>query len=144
MPVFYLDEDTDGPPFAQVLVKAGLEVRHCREEGFRATPDTIWIPEIAARGWITVTRDVRTRFNSWEKSAIVRAKARVIHVRSGKGVTHPVLAQNFVNSLPLILTFIEKNEPPFIATLTRPNRKEDIYRGRPGKLNSQRLDDGIV
>lgn len=136
---FYLDENLHGETFASVLRAAGISIELCKDHHFSGVDDTIWIPEIAARGWIIVTGDVKTRHKSWERQVIIGSSAKMIHVRSGKNATHRMLAQNFVNTLPRIEAFLNKNPAPCLATLTRPSKLEDYRAGKPGNINKQKL-----
>ena len=136
---FYLDENLHGNKFASVLREAGILVELCKDHGYVGVEDTVWIPEVAERGWIAVTGYIRTRFRPVEKNAIIVSRARVVHVKHGKNATHEMLAKNFVNSLSKINRFLERNEAPCLATLTRPAKLEDFLSGKPGNVNSQDL-----
>lgn len=100
-------------------------------------PDTVWIPEIARRAWIIVTGDIQTKFKSVEIETIVLSHARILHVVNRQTATHPVLAQNFVNTLPRITSFLRNNPAPCLATITRPSKKEDYWSGEAGNVNPQ-------
>lgn len=117
---FYLDENL-GSTFAKTLIDAGLTVEFHKNYFSPGTPDTIWIPDISQRGWIGVTLDINTRFNPLEIEAIVTSKARILQLRVGKNGTHPILAKNFVQTMPKIIDFLKNNPAPCLATITRPS-----------------------
>ena len=137
--VFYLDENLHGDKFANVLREAGVSLELCKEHGFSGADDTLWIPEVAKRGWVALTGDIKTRFRPHEKEVIIVSRARMIHVRKGKNATHEMLAINFVNSLAKVERFLERNEAPCLATLTRPSKVEDYLAGKSGNINPQDL-----
>ena len=139
MSIFYLDENLHGNTFANVLRKANIRIELCKDHGFIGVDDTVWIPEVASRGWIILTGDIRTRYRPLEKQVIITSQARMIHIKSGKGTTHKMLATNFVNSLSIINKYLKLDEAPCLATLTRPSRSEDSLSGKPGNLNPQKL-----
>ena len=136
---FFLDENLHGEKFASVLRNADIPIELHKEHFEPGTEDTVWIPEVASRGWIAVTGDVNTRFNPLEKRAIVISRARMIHVKPGKNATHHVLAVNFVNTYEKICRFLERNDAPCLATLTRPSKEEDRLLNKPGNVNPQKL-----
>lgn len=137
--VFYLDENLHGNTFASVLRDAGLQIELCKDHGFVGVDDTVWIPEVASRGWVILTGDIRTRYVPWEKRVIITSRAQMIHIKSGKSTTHKMLATNFVSSLSIVDKYLSSNEAPCLATLTRPVRPEDTLLGKPGNLNPQKL-----
>jgi hypothetical protein len=132
--IFYLDENLDGEAFWSVLLAAGLEVELHRNHFRRGERDEVWIPKVAANGWIAVTGDIKTRFTVTQKRAIIESNAQMIHVRHGKNATHAKLATNFVNSLDKIRDFLEKHELPCLGVLMRPSSIDDYFRGKPGSV----------
>jgi PIN like domain len=133
---FFLDENL-GLPFAKILLEAGINVELHNSHFDPGVPDIVWIPTVAAKGWIGVTLDIQTRFNPREIEAIVTSKARILHLKGGPSTTHPMLATNFVQTFTKILRFLESNSGPCLATITRPSKKEDYFAGKPGNVNPQ-------
>ncbi len=76
-----------------------------------------WIPSVAQNGWITLTNDVRLRYNPGEKEAVMQSNAAIIILASD--YTHPQLAENFLAARASIINFVRSNRPPFIARLYR-------------------------
>lgn len=130
--IFFIDENLDGPLFTNILIDAGLDIKKHRDHFEAGTPDVDWIQEVASKGWIAVTGDEKTRENYQEIAMIVRTNARVLHIKNGKNATHKMLAENFVQTIKKIEKFIEKNDPPCMATITRPNDS-----GKAGNVNSR-------
>ena len=140
---FLLDENLQGDSFYSVLEAAGIYVVRCRDEGFEGTEDAIWIPAAAQLGYVIVSGDQRQRYRAWEKEALVRSGARVLHVVMGKHVTHPELAQNFVNTYEAIERFIKRTKPPFVATIVRPHLEADLQAGKPGRILRKQLPSAV-
>jgi PIN like domain len=68
---FFLDNCLS-PQLVEGLKVFGENVEHLRSSFPENTPDTIWIPEVARRGWILVTRDKRIRTRPLEIEALIR------------------------------------------------------------------------
>lgn len=135
---FYLDADVLG--LAKVLVQVRSDVTYPGDPGgalhkrLRApcpitstsTPDTTWIPEVARRGWLVVTRDVSIAAHRAEIQAVRDHGARLV-VLSGREAT------GTWNQLEIVLAqwrAIERllDQPgPFICTVTRTSvRRSDV------------------
>lgn len=65
--MYFLD-NTFPRQFAPAFREVGVDVQHLQEvEGFDgSTPDVVWMPEVAKRGWITLTADGRILKNAHE------------------------------------------------------------------------------
>ena len=72
---------------------------------------------MAQNGWITLTNDVRLRYNPSEKEAVMQSNAAIIILASD--YAHQQLAENFLAARELIVHFVRSNQPPFIACLYR-------------------------
>jgi hypothetical protein len=95
---FYFDADVLG--LAKVIDKLrpditcpgdpGGEVHRRRREPCpittTATPDDVWIPEVAARRWVIITRDSRIREHRAEVEAVKRHGARMIALAGREAV----------------------------------------------------------
>jgi len=74
---------------------------------------------VGEKNWIVVTRDERIRYNVAEKQAMRRAKVRALMLTAQGDLRADMLAQNFLKALPKIRRVVEKQNPPFIAKLSR-------------------------
>ena len=81
------------------------------------TPDAEWIPQIAQRGWVTLTHDRRIRYNRRNRDAAMSSGARIIVISSGNARAE--MAQIFLNLREQITDFLQQNSAPFIARLYR-------------------------
>lgn len=61
------------PQIVEGLKLFGEDVEHLRNSFAADTPDTIWIPEVAKRGWILITRDKAIRKKPLELEALTRS-----------------------------------------------------------------------
>ena len=65
------------------------------------TLDRIWIPDIARRGWIIVTRDRRLQSRHLEWMSFLRAKARVLWFK-GDRASNIGIMEGFLSALATI------------------------------------------
>jgi len=66
-----------------------------------------------------ITRDERIRYRVAEKQAMRRAKVRAFVLAAQGDLRADMLAQNFLKALPKIRRVVQKQNPPFIAKLSR-------------------------
>src|ERR1700712_338101 len=78
---YYLDANLDGPELLRRLRDGGMRCERHRDHFAQDAEDEAWIPEVAARGWIIVTRDVAIQRRPGERTAWMSTGAVVIMVR---------------------------------------------------------------
>lgn len=91
---FYVDADL--LDVGKALVQVRYDVTYPGDPGDRnrgrppcpivssATPDHIWIPEVASRRWVVIQRDRRMRARIGERDAILAHGLRVVYLRVRK------------------------------------------------------------
>ena len=86
---FFLDRALESYEVRDALKAMGARVETHRDHFRDDAPDVEWLPTIAARGWVILSKD---QFNYLERSAIKHAKGRAfLLVRgelSGRGFAH--------------------------------------------------------
>ena len=131
-PVFFTDRDL-GRRFPSILLDAGIRVERHEDHFRHNTPDEVWLAEVAARNWYVLTHDKRIGRNPLEIAAVMDHGCGLFVV-IGKAPM-PLLARNVVATMPRILAFIRRHEPPYIAKIHRPVHCPDEQLGsRPGKV----------
>lgn len=77
--------------------------------------DVVWLPVIAARGWVILSKD---QFNYLERMAIRNAKGRAFLLVRGSlpGAEQVAITRK---ALPGILRILDLTTPPFIAKIYR-------------------------
>ena len=116
--VFFTDRDL-GHQFPAILRTAGLAVERHTDHFLPDCDDAVWLPEVAKRGWVTLTHDTRIRYKPNELAA-VRRHGVALFVVVGSS-PHAELARNFVRTATRIATLAERHEPPYIAKVHRPS-----------------------
>lgn len=119
--VFFTDRNL-GKQFPRILRQAGLAVERHDDHFGPDTPDVVWIPEVAARGWIAISHDERIRYKPAEKEAVMSYGLGLLLV-AGKA-PFPELAQQFLRTLPRVERFLAAHRPPFIAKVRRAAPRE--------------------
>ena len=111
---------------ADALHQRGRVVHMHRQVFPDGTPDRIWIPDVAARGWIIVTRDRRLQYRRLEWMAFLRAKTCVLWFR-GDRASNREITEAFLAALPAIDALTAGLLPPYIVKVTSAGRVEQIY-----------------
>ena len=110
--VFFVDRDL-GRQFAEALSRAGLRIELHDSHFGPETADEEWLAAVSQKGWVVLTHDAKIRHNSRAKLVVQQAGARVIVVKGKVEISQ--VAAGFVRTLPRVLRFLRKHEPPFIA-----------------------------
>jgi len=94
------------------------------------TEDAIWIPTVAARGWVILTKDKRIRRDSLELGAVLAAEA-VYFTLGGANYTAEEMASIILYHRPTIERLVLHRKPPIVAQL---NREALLLRDKTGDL----------
>jgi hypothetical protein len=133
---FFADRNLGRYDFPGRLRAAGITV-HIHDDHFaQDEPDTSWLPEVAARGWLVLSADRVIARNPFELAAVMLAGAGMFCLVGGMTKAEE-LARNFVNTQPRIAAFISSTVPPYVAKVYRPSPLSDIDRGVPGSVKLQ-------
>jgi PIN like domain len=130
---FYVDADTLG--LARILVKLRSDVTFPGDPGGIIhrrvrppcpidqinTPDTEWIREIAARGWLIITRDQRIARRYRERTAVTETAARLIAITSKDKLTNWEILEIVMTQWRWIESMVSV-PGPFIYGVTRTAR----------------------
>lgn len=125
---FFTDECL-GRYVPNALREAGLCVElyiECFEQGVW---DVDWIPAIAQRGWVILTRDEWIGRRTLEQVAIAKSQAKVF-VMVSPNVTAQSIAEGFITAVPEMARLAQTQDAPFI---TKVYKSGDIrlWRDRP-------------
>jgi len=131
--IFFVDRNLGKIKFPGILEAAGVRVeRHDAHFGQDAT-DEEWLSEIAARGWIAITRDRRIRYKPNELQAVIDHDVAML-VLIGEAAI-PELAHSFVATLGAIERFVKDRPAPYIGKVYRATETERARRSdAPGRV----------
>jgi hypothetical protein len=111
---------------ADALHQRGRLVHMHRQVFPDRTPDRVWIPEVAGRGWIIVTRDKRLQTRHIEWMALLRAKAKVLWFK-GDRASNVEITEGFLAALPKIDKLAAVLPAPYIIKVTPAGHIEQVY-----------------
>ena len=80
--------------------------------------DEKWLPEVAQRGWLILTRDKRIRYRPIEKQAMIASGAKAF-VLVSPNLRGQEMADVVVRQLRKIARIARNTNPPFIAAVSR-------------------------
>ena len=117
-PVFFLDRSLGTKLVAERLRREGAIVELHGDHFQHDTADEVWIPEVAARDWVILAKDLRIRWRPLEREAIEASGARVFVFSSGN-VTGEDMAEAFARAMPRMERLVGQMDGPFIAKVYR-------------------------
>lgn len=136
--VYYLDANLDGPEVVTRLRDAGMPCEPHRDHFAPNADDEAWIPAIASRGWIIVTRDFAIKRRPAEREAWSTADATVIMIR-GEKLSAADMAKLLLDAYARrrLDNYIAKRSPPMILYLNADGRLQTHLGGerRGGRKN---------
>jgi hypothetical protein len=92
------------------------------------TPDTVWLVEVGARGWVVLTKDSRIRRHPLELQALLGANVAAFMV-TATDLTGADMGRLLAAAIPKLTTLIRSRARPFIATITRQGQVTIIQGG---------------
>ncbi|WP_088255199.1 hypothetical protein [Fimbriiglobus ruber] len=95
------------------LREKGATVELHDEHFAQTTPDSVWIPNVTARGWVILTKDKNIRRPKGEREDVLTAAAKVFTLTSGN-VSGAVMADIFIEHLVRIENTATSQTPPFV------------------------------
>jgi hypothetical protein len=125
--ILYLDENLDNcQPIIEALVANGVQYRRHRDHFPRATPDEDWLPFVAERGWIVLTKDKRNRYNEIERAAVRRHLVREFYFGSGN-FNGTEMAQALLGAVLQMKELIRTRSAPLVGSITRSGHVTIVY-----------------
>lgn len=127
---YYVDADVLG--LAKLLVQVRKDVTYPGDFGGTLhrrqrppcpitnakTPDTVWIPEVASRGWLIITRDSNISVNRAEIAAVRDSGARMVAL-AGKEATGTWQQLEVLMNRWRSIEALASQPGPFIYSATR-------------------------
>ena len=129
--IYFTDRDL-GKRFPEILASAGLTVERHHDLFPPDGSDEQWLEYCGTKDRIAITHNERIRYTPNELAAVIRYRVPLLVV-IGKA-PFPILAENFVRTLPKIEAFLDAQKSPYIAKIYRPAATELTH--DPGKSGS--------
>jgi hypothetical protein len=115
---FFLDHQIGRFQVAEFLRAAGAKVEVHLDHFAGDTPDVEWIPEVASRGWVLITKDQNIRRNPLERAAYQESKLRGFVV-TGKDMNAHELGELLVRCLAGMLRRVAGRAGPLLFSISR-------------------------
>jgi len=80
--------------------------------------DEVWLPYVAERFWVVLTKDKNNRYNDLERDAVRRYKVREFYFAHG-GFTGAEMAYALSLALSEMRRVCRKINPPTVASITK-------------------------
>jgi hypothetical protein len=118
--IYWVDRCLGTRLVPEALRAAGIEVRTYPDlyPHDPAVPDERWILDVAARGWVILTKDKAIRRTPAEIDALRRASARYVCL-SAKGMVGADQAACLLHHWRTVDSLVASKAPPLIVTVTR-------------------------
>ena len=100
------------------MQEAGATIELHTDHFAQNAPDTEWLPVVGQRGWVILTKDSKLLTNQLEIIALLKSGAPAFALRVAD-MSGEEMAAAFVEAYPNMLRFLDKFDPPFLATITR-------------------------
>lgn len=115
---FFLDYQIGRYTVAEALRAAGANVEVHIEHFEQSAADVDWIPEVARRNWVLITKDENIRRNQLERAAYEASRLRGFVV-TGKDMSGKDLAALLVRSLGGMVRRAAGRPGPLLFTISR-------------------------
>ena len=115
---FFLDRASESKSLREALQALGARVEMHRDYYVDDENDQVWLPEVAAKGWVIISQD---QFNELERQAIRNAGGRAFLIVEGS-MTGEEQAAIVVGAMRRILRMLNAVPAPFIARIYRAKR----------------------
>lgn len=115
---FFLDRASESQSLREALQALGARVEIHRDYYVDDENDQVWLPEVAAKGWVIISQD---QFNELERQAIRNAGGRAFLIVEGS-MTGEEQAAIVVGAMRRMLRILKAVPAPFIACIYRAKR----------------------
>jgi hypothetical protein len=114
-PITYFVDRCLGHRVGELLRAAGSRAEIHDDHFPDNAPDVEWIPVVAGRGWVILSKDKGIRRRPLELARVIESKARFFALAASKGLTGEQMAQVFIDNRARMERLARKQPPPFVA-----------------------------
>jgi PIN like domain len=117
--ILYLDENLDNcKPIMDALTGSAVKFERHSRYFERGTLDDVWLPFVAERSWVVLTKDKKNRYNELEREVIRRHKVREFYFGRGD-FNGSEMAQALMAAVPEMRKICRSYNPPLVGSITR-------------------------
>ena len=113
-PVFFIDRNSGGRIFRDLLVEQGIKVVLHDDEFPQAAADEDWLISVGEKGWIVITGDNATTSSPLFLLRLAKSKTFVFILLGLDGVSASEKADCILKARKAILRLITERHPPAI------------------------------
>lgn len=125
--ILYLDENVENcKPIMDALTASQIAFERHTSHFARGVEDEVWLPYVAQRSWVVITKDKRNRYNDLEREAIRRTKVREFYFARGN-FSGREMAEALVLAVPEIRTLCRTFNAPLVGSITRAGIVTIVY-----------------
>lgn len=141
----FLVEESLGKKLARALTDLGLTaITHVVDSPLpRGINDEEWAKASGESGWVTISKDIETRYKPNEREAIVRYRARVIQFTRGNWTSEQMIVA-FIAARKRVERLLNKQPGPFIARISKKGEITRVFTAADltGPQTDKMLDQG--
>jgi len=125
--ILYLDENLDNcKPIMEALTDSDVKFECHRNHFPRGTADEEWLPFVAERSWVVLTKDKRNRYNEYERESVRRFKVREFYFGRGD-FSGPEMAEALKIAIAEMRNICRSFNPPIVGSITRSGAITVVY-----------------
>ena len=125
--ILFLDENLDNcQPILDSLTAGNVPYRRHRDHFERGVLDEVWLPFVAERAWVVLTKDKRNRYNDLERDALRRNRVREFYFGSGN-FSGEEMAQALTAALAELRNICRTLDPPVVGSIARSGFVTIVY-----------------
>jgi hypothetical protein len=129
---YFVDRCLGAHIVPKALRAQGMDLITLAEAGYEHdAEDAEWIPKVAGKGWVILTKDKRIRLDSLELGAALASRAYYFTLGGGN-YTGAEMADIILYHRSTIERLVRHRQPPIVAQL---NRAELLLRAADGSLH---------
>lgn len=132
--IFFVDRSLGRKQVPSVLREAGVRVEIHDDHFDSNALDTEWLPEVAAKNWIVLTKDERIAYRTLEQYAVTQSDARVFVLVSGN-LSGQQMGEAFRKALTAMERFVIDYPSPFMAKVYKSGEVK-AWKGRDDLLKA--------
>jgi len=125
--ILYLDENLDNcKPIMDALT--GSDVKFERHASYfaRGTDDDVWLPYVAERSWVVLTKDKNNRYNDLERETLRKYKVREFYFARGN-FNGGEMASALTAAIPEMKKLCRIYNSPLVGSVTRSGEITVVY-----------------
>ena len=111
-PTLFIDRNSGGRIFRDLLTAQGLRVVLHDDEFPQAAADEDWLASVGQKGWITITGDNATTKSPLFLQRLADSQAYVFILLALNGLSADAKAQCIIDSYPRIVDLVSGSKPP--------------------------------